>query len=364
MTEKNNLYVVINFLFLNNDNNKSMVCEVINIMGLRNIINKIFNRFIKNKKSLIQPTIDLYGQKVESIDDLELAKNFEESITPEIEHVLQIYAKNDEPYNFALQTIISKQHTIEIARKFFASIDSELSAKINDIIEGNNPEIQLVMEPYDGEGEANVSSPTPNNNPLRVFVPIRGDLRQLYGLVHELTHTLDTANGDTTTRKILGEVAPQCMERMLDIFLLKLTDEEIIKYGFDKSILGKDVKDRRITTFISRYHNAQALNNRRGNRMLNSRYMLAQIYSAHFNRFDRERQKDIIKLFINCVRADDFDSANSVFNLQLDRKNKLQREFYIRDTIQEIRTLILSTVESDSLYTDKSRNIESIEIEK
>ena len=328
-------------------------------MNFRNIINRIFNFFLKDKKALQQPTIDPYAQRVESIDDLELAKIFEESITPEIVQALQSYAKNDEIYNYPLQTVISEQHTIEIAKKFFSCIDSEISAKINDIIDGNNPEIQLVMKPYDGKEDSNVNSPNPKNKSLRVFVPLRGDLRQLYGLVHELTHTLDTENGDTTTRKILGEVAPQCMERMLDSFLLRMTDEEIIKYGFDRSILEKDIKDRKTTTFISRYHNVQALNNRSGNRTLDSRYMLAQIYSAHFNKFDRERQKDIIKLFMNCVRDDDFDDANTVFNLQLDRKNKLQREFYIRDTIEEVKTLIFPKEESNSLYTRENKNIVS-----
>ncbi|MBR3133969.1 MAG: hypothetical protein IKG56_00720 [Clostridia bacterium] len=327
-------------------------------MGFRNIIDRLFNSFFKDRKTLPQSTIDPYAQKVESIDDLELAKFFDESLTPEMEQAMQNYTNNGGIYNYPLQTVISEQHTIEIAKKFFASIDPEISAKINDIIDGNYPEIQLVMKPYDGKEESNVNSPTPNNKPLRVFVPIRGDLRQLYELVHELTHTLDTENGDTTTRKILGEVAPQCMERMLDSFLLGMTDEEIKKYGFDKYILEKDIKDRRITTFISRYHNAQALNNRRGNRTLDSRYMLAQIYSAHFNKFDIESQKNKIKSFIDCVRNDDFEGANSVLGIQINRNNRLQREFHIRETIEEIRNMLFPTVETNRIDKRKSKDIE------
>ena len=42
--------------------------------------------------------------------------------------------------------IVASNHTKEIARKFFSSIDSEISAKIIDIIDGKNPDIQLEMK--------------------------------------------------------------------------------------------------------------------------------------------------------------------------------------------------------------------------
>jgi len=324
-------------------------------MSFREIIFKIFNNFFRNTKFFPQPTIDYYAKKVESIDDLGLAKMFKESITPEIEQTIQSYDKNCDIYDYPLQTSISEQHTKEIARKFFSSIDSEISAKIIDIIDGKNPDIQLEMKPFDGKHGASVSSPDPSNKPLKVFVPMRGDLRQLYEFVHELTHTLDIANGDTITRRILGEVAPQCMERMLDTFLLEMTDEEMRKYGFDKSTLEKDIKDRRITTFITRYHNVQALNNGSGNRELDSRYMLAQIYSAQFSKFDKKEQKSRIKSFIGCVGDDDFEGANDILRLQIDRNNKLQRGFYIGYTIEEIKTLVLPKATPSSTSLKKSK---------
>ena len=117
-----------------------------------------------------------------------------------------------------------------------------------------------------------------------------------YEMIHELTHTLDIDNGDTTTRRVLGEVAPQCMERMLDNYLLTMTDNELNKYGFNKTILEKDIQDRRLSTFASRFHNTQNLNNRKGNRELDSRYMLAQIYSSHFNNLDKVVKNRIILL--------------------------------------------------------------------
>lgn len=325
-------------------------------MSLKKIVEKIFKRFSKDKKSLPQLNKEPYAQKVEMIDDLELGRMFEKSITPEIERTIKIYDENGAIYDYPLQTQISEQHTIEIAKRFFESIDDEISVKLDDIINENNLDIKLVMKPYDGKEGANASSPNPNNKPLRVFVPIRGDLRQLYELVHELTHTLDIDNGDTITRKILGEVAPQCFERMLDKFLLEMSDEEMAKYGFDKSVLEKDIQDRRITTFISRYHNTQALNRGRGNRVIDSRYMLAQIYSAHFNKFDEKCKRQKIKDFISCVRNDNFDGANNVFELQMDRNNKLQRGFYISDTMEEIRTIVVPKSNKNDLSIEKNIN--------
>lgn len=325
-------------------------------MNFKEVVEKLFRRFSRNKKSLPQPNKNPYAQKVDRIDDFELGRMFEKSITPEIEQTIKSYSGNGSIYTYPLQTQISERHTIEIAKRFFESIDDEISVKLNDIINGNNLDIKLVMTPYDGKEEANASSPNPNNKPLRVFIPIRGDLRQLYEIVHELTHTLDMDNGDTITRKILGEVAPQCMERMLDTFLLEMSDEEMSKYGFDKSVLEKDIRDRKITTFISRYHNTQTLNRGRGNRVKDSRYMLAQIYSAHFNKFDEKSKKQKIKDFISCVKNDDFDVANSVFGLQMDRNNKLQRGFYISDMIEEIKMIVVSEKNISDSSVEKNIN--------
>lgn len=190
---------------------------------MKEIINKIFSKLALHKKSLLQPHQDEYSQKVELIDDLEIGRMFEKSITSDIKQIIQKYDKMNNIYNYPLQTQISKQHTLEIAKKFFSSIDEEIAVKINDIIDGNNTNIKLEMPVFNGKYDATVSNP--DTKPIIVFVPIRNDLRYLYELVHELTHTLDTDNGDTITRKTLGEVAPQCMERMLDDFLIGMTNE-------------------------------------------------------------------------------------------------------------------------------------------
>ena len=220
--------------------------------------------------------------------------------------------------------------------------------KYNAIVNGSNPNIMLQMEEFNGKG-ASVNSP--EKVPVKVYVPIRGDIRQLYELVHECTHTFDIDNGDTSTRKVLGEVAPQCMERLLDDFLLGMSDEDMRKYSFDKEILEKDVRKRRITTFLSRFHNAQDLERRSGNRELDSRYMLAQIYSAHFNKFDKNEKKNKLLSFIECVKNDEFENANSCFELSIEknaRLNGLHRETYVGDAISEVMDLVVSKDQDDS----------------
>ena len=305
-----------------------------------------FKRILRRKddKKLLDAPKTQYQKLVESIDDLELCKMFVEratkSVTPEIEKVIQKYG--NKLYEYPLETKISIGDTIELAQRFFGSIDRGLYEKYNAIVNGSNPNIMLQMEEFNGKG---ASANSPQKMPVTVYVPIRGDIRQLYELVHECTHTFDIDNGDTSTRKVLGEVAPQCMERLLDDFLLGMSDDDMQKYGFDKEILGKNVRERRISTFLSRFHNAQNLERRSGNRELDSRYMLAQIYSAHFNKFDKNEKKNKILSFIECVKNDEFENANSCFELSIDRNarlNRLYRETYVGDAISEVMDLGVS----------------------
>ncbi|MBE5806367.1 MAG: hypothetical protein E7313_06675 [Clostridiales bacterium] len=295
------------------------------------VIDYFKRMFNKNKnQQLLNAPKTRYQELVESIDDIELSNMFISRITPDLIDTIKQYKGNQ--YEYPLQTKISTDNTIELTQKFFESIDKDISRKVNDIINGNNPNIILKIENYNSKG-AYVSNP--NQMPIIVYIPLKQDLRQLYEMIHELTHTLDIDNGDTTTRRVLGEVAPQCMERMLDNYLLTMTDNELNKYGFNKTILEKDIQDRRLSTFASRFHNTQNLNNRKGNRELDSRYMLAQIYSSHFNNLDKSKKKGKLISFIESVKNDDFDEANNCFGLLMNRNLRLHRELYVRNTISE-----------------------------
>lgn len=329
-------------------------------MKIVDFLKRILGR--KDDEKLLDAPKTQYQKLVESIDDLELCKMFVEkatrSVTPEIEKEIQKYG--NKPYEYPLETGISKEDTIELAQRFFESIDRGLYEKYNAIVNGSNPNIILQMEEFNGKG-ASVNSP--EKMPVTVYVPIRGDIRQLYELVHECTHTFDIDNGDTPTRKVLGEVAPQCMERLLDDFLLGMSDEDMRKYVFDKEILEKDVRERRISTFLSRFHNAQDLERKSENRELDSRYMLAQIYSAHFNRLDKGAKKNKLLSFIECVKNDEFENANSCFELSIEKKarlNGLHRETYVGDAISEVMDLVVPKDQDDS--RNKQRELDGDDI--
>lgn len=306
-------------------------------MKIIDFIITIFNK--KQRAQLLSPPKTRYQELVESIDDLELCKMFINEVTPEIKQIERKYG--DVAPNYPLQTKISENDTIEIVQKFFASIDEKIFKKVNDVITGQNSKIKLEFD-QDIERGANVSGC--DKYTFVVHVPIFGDLRQLYDMVHELTHILDIDNGDTETRKVLGEIAPQCMERLLDDFLLKMSDEEMQKYGFDKAIIEKDIQRRRIMTFLTRYHNAITLDKGLGNRIYNSRYMLAQIYSSYFNTFDRNKKTNRIQSFIECIGNDDFEMANETFGIQISRNNRMKRMFYIKNTIAEANSLITKKI--------------------
>lgn len=259
------------------------------------------------------------------------------------------YGKNlqNERYigNYPLQTKLTKLQIIELTKKFFASIDITLANQVQKIFEKRNPKVVLKTPLYDGTTEANVLM-LYNGELLIVKVPMRGDLRDLYGMVHELTHTFDTTNGDTMTRKILGEVAPRCMERMLDNFLLNMSQEDLLKYGINRETLLKDIQNRKITTFLSSVDNAIAFNKKVkesnneeiGDSRIDLRYVLAQVYQAKFMKYNSNVRKRKIINFIKDVENDELEGANKVFELNI--KNPIQRQFYIIDSISEITTII------------------------
>jgi len=84
----------------------------------------IFNK--KQSQGLLNKSKTKYQEYVESIDDLELCEMFINGITPELENVKEKYGVGDYP----LQTKISVADSIEIAKKFFESIDINFSKKL------------------------------------------------------------------------------------------------------------------------------------------------------------------------------------------------------------------------------------------
>ena len=174
-------------------------------MRIIDLFNKIFNRN-HNKQHMLINVDERYSQLVESIDGKDLSKKLIGNITPELEAARTKYV--GDIYGYPLQTKVSVSDTRALVKKFFSSINPDLYKWVCDIDADVNPYAKLDKN-YQGI-ESCVTNP--NQLPVAVRLPVRGDLRQVYEAVHELTHTFDIKRGDTTTSRVLGEIACQSME--------------------------------------------------------------------------------------------------------------------------------------------------------
>lgn len=189
-----------------------------------------------------------------------------------------------------------------------------------------------------------------------IYCPIRGDLRDLYGLIHEISHTFDLSNGNTETRKIFGEVVPQCMERMLDDYLRNMSNEDLKKYGLKRTTLNQDTRDRQITTFLSRKDNIKSFNAQTGIREIDLRYILAELYSSAFLKLDKTKRIDSLNKFIKSVENNEIKSCKKFFGIDLENKLKVRFAIYdvIGNTENNFRQTLLQEREQNIQETIKN----------
>lgn len=93
--------------------------------------------------------------------------------------------------------------------------------------------------------------------------------------------------------------------------------------------------------------------------------MLAQIYSAHFNKLDKKEKKNKLLSFIGCVKNDEFDRANSCFELSIDKKAKINgfyRDTYVGDAISEVADLIIPKTQDNTKTQQRDIEIDSNDI--
>lgn len=303
------------------------------------LINKIFNINTYSMKVLPPSQSETTIREIISSG---IIKDFERTIDNglNIKKLDAFYGKKLENeksiYNMPLVSKLSEIQTIELAKQFFSSSGSNLSDKAIQIIENKSNKFKFIFEKYgnslDNQGnprEAEVS------NLSEVYCPRRGDLRDLYSIVHEVTHTFDLENGDTESRKIFGEISPQCIERMLDEYLLNLNDKDIQKYGLNRTTLIQDVRNRQISTFISRKDNFKSFNSETGNQELDLRYILAQIYSSAFMKQDKKTRIDSLVEFMKNIANNEFDSCSKAFGV--DFKNKLKTQLLMSEIVNNVK---------------------------
>lgn len=303
------------------------------------LINKLLHR---NSSYGVALPSSKYETTIRVIINSGIIKDFERDIDTglNIKKLDAFYGKklkNEKSiYNMPLVSKLSEMQTIELAEQFFSSLGTELSNKATQVIESKSSKFKFIFERYgkslDKQGnprEAEVS------NFSEVYCPRRGDLRDLYSIVHEVTHTFDLRNGNTEARKIFGEIVPQCMERMLDEYLLNLNDKDIQKYGLNRNTLIQDVRNRQISTFLSRKDNVKSFNNQTGNQELDLRYILAQIYSSAFMKQDKKIRVNSLVEFIKNIANNEFDSCSKSFGIEL--KNKFKTQLLMSEIVNNVK---------------------------
>lgn len=266
-----------------------------------------------------------------------------------------------------LKTPVDIETLKELTKKFWGHINPEWQKEVESIFNETNPNVQLVIAEDNKKLIANHSilkikggglqMPEDMMESLKnenidlynqiiemnkdktithINLSLTGSLDDLYNLVHETTHYFTVR--DTATEQIYSEVAPQCMERILDEFLLQLSDEELNKYKFKKEELRNDIRKRRIISFASRYKATKGFiesNDKLKNQEELLKYFLAQLFQAQFRKYDEKYKKKKIVDFIKNVRNDDFEMATKTFGI--DWSNKLKRTFYIDSMIEDVR---------------------------
>lgn len=305
-------------------------------MSIKEFINRQVDRSLNKKVDRI---LEHY------YDDLELSSIFLSCYNGNT-NLNVLYGKyNPKKGMFKLDTKLTKEQTIELAHKFFKIISSELDNYFMSLI--NN--LNLI------HFNKNEDNPRSNREQGVAYLTEYGDLRDLYTIVHEISHLFDYRKNNVTG-KLLTETNAQCMERLLDLFLLCLSNEELQKYNIDSDMLIKDINKRNIATFFTRLDMIRDINiNNFRKKAIHSSYMLAEIYSHFFRKITFDEGKEIIIKLINCIRNDKFDDAIKLFNIDISKDN-LNRSNIINELLDCIYNLHSKNNKSESNIQTSENN--------
>lgn len=233
------------------------------------------------------------------------------------------------------------ENTKKIALEFFKSIDQELYEKAKSIVDGNS---DIGFEAYKFDDNNN-NKPTKfcvgysdEKGKLMVYIPYRENIKDIYSLVHELSHTFDLGK-DPPTRQMIGELTPFCFELMLDYYLIeqKKVDEKdvanrqkfriensyicgmntLVKSELVEIVKNRDIEEGDIIELQKKYK----LNDKQIKDILDeviysernvhfqARYMIAQLICLRYiEQYDKNPQEAIktLKEYFELVKKDDF----------------------------------------------------------
>ena len=248
----------------------------------------------------------------------------------------------------ALDTIVDRNKVIGIVYGFFCEFGIDVSKLLEEGKYNNEREQAVYLFFNKGVKRNETTSPTFAGEDVHAYAKETGTLTDVY---HEISHTLYVQNQFGEARMILGEVIPQCMERMLDGYLIELAGRK----GFDIDIgtLKENIIKRRISTAIDRFRMASRIAKGEykfaSEKAEFSRYMLAQIYATKLMGMDKSIQKQRIFDFIEALKSNDIKKANDAFDMQIGKENAKERDKYIINSIWNLQKDVLTFQENEVL---------------
>ena len=249
----------------------------------------------------------------------------------------------------ALDTIVDRNKVIDIVYGFFCEFGIDVSKLLEEGKKSNESGQTVYLSFNKGVKRNETTSPTFAGEDVHAYAKKTGTLTDVYSLVHEISHTLYVQNQFGEARMILGEVIPQCMERMLDGYLIELAGRK----GFDVDIdaLKENIIKRRISTAIDRLRMASRIAKGEykfaSEKAEFSRYMLAQIYATNLMKMDKSIQKQRIFDFIEALISNDIKKANDAFDMQIGKEHSKERARYVSDCIWNLQKDVLTFQENE-----------------
>lgn len=326
---------------------------------------KVINRIFRNQNMIEPSQSEKFLQKVLNAGVIkDYAEGLERNL--DLQKMDDNYGKklgngNNNIYTLELKSKLTEQQVLDLAKKFFCSLGTDFEKKSEEVIDGTNAKFKFITEPY---GQT-IENGKPRESELRnfdeIFCHMRGDLRDLYSVVHEVTHSMDLEKGETESRTVFGEIAPQCMERLLDEFLLNMSDNDMQKYGFDRDTLIRDVRHRIVSTFLDRKDITRKLNKGtfidqadQGEKTYSFkekreflRYTLAQIYSTELMRIPANKRVDVLRELIKNIQENDMTLCSKSFGVDLFNKIKMQN--VLNDVTDDVKRKDHMIVEKETM---------------
>ena len=250
-----------------------------------------------------------------------------------------------------LKTKVDRNQAIDIVLGFFREFGIDVSKLLEEGKYNNESEQAVHLSFNKGVKRNETTCPTFAGEDVHAYAKETGTLTDAYSLVHEISHTLYVQNQFGEARMILGEVIPQCMERMLDSYLIGLAERKEV--DMDVKCLKKDITKRKISTAIDRFRMASRIAKGEykfaSEKAELSRYMLAQIYATQLIKMDKSVRKQRIIDFMEALKSNDIQKANNAFDMQIGKENAKERDKYISNSIWNLQKDVLTFQENEVL---------------